>query len=236
MKILVVDDDAISLMALVDVINACGDFGIVEAKDATEALNSINGKGVPPMLVCCDIRMPGMSGIELLEIVRREPSTKDLPFVLISMANDAETIKEAIKIGVSGYIVKPFSLDDAKNRLERVLLLASSRIMEKPESTMVRLKLSADRYRGYLEGMQRQADNLILETAATASDRDLVEIRQKMTALHSACITLGLWRGASLLKTFAGESALRTDMIESLKDVARQLRYQAQAIPPLSGG
>lgn len=226
MKILVVDDDAVSLMALVDVVKSCGDYRIVEATDANVALAHIRDDAVPPMLVCCDIRMPGMSGLELLQTVRADAQTKAMPFVLISMANDAETIKEAIKIGVSGYIVKPFSHDDARDRLDKVLALARSKIMEKPDVTMARLKLTTDRYRVYLTGIQQQLDQLMAELSAASTATDFELIRQRMGGLHSGCTTLGLWRAGSLLKALSTADSAREDLVECLAEITLQLNFQ----------
>jgi two-component system chemotaxis response regulator CheY len=152
LKIFVVDDDLISRMALIDAINSVGGdvFDLVEYESGDDAWRALQGKGVPPMLICCDIRMPGISGLELLEKVRAKSETKDLPFVLISSANDAETIKKAVASGVSGFIVKPFAHDDAKTRMSKALNLARHKSIESPAETMTRLKLSLERYRAYL--------------------------------------------------------------------------------------
>lgn len=226
MKVMVIDDDMISRMALIDVINSCGKYRIVEVASADEAWAEISGKGVPPMLVCCDIRMPGMSGIELLQKVRATPSTKDLPFVLISMANDADTITEAIKMGVSGYIVKPFSQKDARDRLSRALSLASSKVMENPADTMARLKFPPDRYRAYLSTMQRQISQLIAELANASNPEALDAIRKKMAMLQTGCAPLGLWRCAALLQQFSAADSSSSDMTDCLDEIRQQIHHQ----------
>jgi two-component system chemotaxis response regulator CheY len=230
MKLLVVDDDVVSRMALLDVINTFGPYRTVEAQNADEAWDRINGKGAPPMLVCCDIRMPGMSGIELLQKVRQHPPTRELPFVLISMANDAETIKEAIKIGISGYIVKPFSLKDARDRLEKVLTLAGSKAMETPAVTMARLKLPVFRYRAYLTGLESRLGQLTGEVAKTSESTPTTAMVDGMQALCTACTTLGMWRGATLLKQCVDGNVLGIDVDDCLADVRLQLQHQLAAV------
>jgi two-component system chemotaxis response regulator CheY len=226
MKILIVDDDLISRMALIDVIQGFGGYRLVEAASGDEAWALINGSGVPPMLVCCDIRMPGMSGLELLRRVRAEPAIKDLPFVLISMANDEATIRDAIQIGVSGYIVKPFSQQDAHDRLGKVLALALSRVMERPCDTMTRLKIAPDRYHAYLGSLQRQVSQLIAEIGAVAHPEALTPVRLKMASLQAGCAPLGLWRAASLLKRYSAEDASSADMTECLDEIQQHLHKQ----------
>lgn len=230
MKVLVIDDDMISRMALVDVINGCGNYRIVEVASGDEAWQQISGPGVPPMLVCCDIRMPGMSGIELLKKVRATPATQDIPFVLISMANDAETIKEAIQHGVSGYIVKPFSKKDARDRLSKALALSGSKVMEKPAETMARLRFEPDRYRAYLGTMQRQVTQLIGEIATLPNNDALPPIRERMAVLQTGCAPLGLWRAATLLQKFSAEGSASADMLDCLDELQQQLHHQLFAI------
>lgn len=182
------------------------------------------------MLVCCDIRMPGMSGIELLKKVRATPATQDMPFVLISMANDAETIKEAIQHGVSGYIVKPFSKKDARDRLSKALALSGSKVMEKPAETMARLRFEPDRYRAYLGTMQRQVTQLIGEIATLPNNDALPPIRERMAVLQTGCAPLGLWRAAALLQKFSAEGSASADMLACLDELQQQLHHQLFAI------
>ncbi|MEJ6004572.1 response regulator [Paucibacter sp. AS339] len=226
---LVVDDEIVSRMALIDAITDCGSYRIAEAENAEGAWQQISGKAVPPMLVCCDIRMPGMSGLELLQKVRAHPGCKDLPFVLISMVNEAASIKEALDLGVSGYVVKPFSQQDARNRLHKLLALASSKTMEKPALTMARLKIAPDRYRAYLTGMQRQIGQILAEmsevvgqAAATPSSA----VRQKISALHANCASLGLWRAKQLLGMSSADDCPTSIATECLSEVRQQLHQQ----------
>ena len=65
MKVLVVDDDVVSRMVLMHLIDSCGKFDIVEAEDGADAWRQLQD-GLRPAICFCDLRMPNMSGMELL--------------------------------------------------------------------------------------------------------------------------------------------------------------------------
>ncbi|MCV2352105.1 response regulator transcription factor [Paucibacter sp. Y2R2-4] len=228
MKVLVVDDEKVTRMALIDAIAECGNYRIAEASNGEEAWQQISGQAVPPMMVCCDIRMPGMSGLDLLQKVRAHPGCKDLPFVLVSMVNEAAAIQEAVQLGVSGYLVKPFSQQDARNRLSKLLLLAASKTMERPALTMARLKLPQDRYRAYLSGLQNQIGQLLAELAEGAGPKAPVSsgLRQKLNSLKANCATLGLWRAQQLLSRDTSEEGSSGLVSEYLGEIRQQLHQQ----------
>src|SRR3954469_2090501 len=108
MKVLVVDDDVGLRMVLMHLIDSCGHFDIVEAEDGAEAWQLLE-EGLRPAICFCDLRMPRMSGMELLERVKSaEPALRAMPFVLVSSASDRETVEAATVSGAAGYVVKPF--------------------------------------------------------------------------------------------------------------------------------
>jgi two-component system chemotaxis response regulator CheY len=227
-KVLVVDDEKVIRMALIDAIAECGNYRIAEASDAEEAWQQISGPAVPPMMVCCDIRMPGMSGLELLQKVRAHPGCKDLPFVLVSMVNEAAAIQEAVQMGVSGYLVKPFNQQEARKRLSKLLLLACSKTMERPALTKARLKLAPDRYRAYLLGMQSQIGQILAELADGAGPNGPPSnaVAKKLSSLKANCATLGLWRAQQLLSRGAGEDCTSTVVSEYLAEIRQHLHQQ----------
>ena len=228
MKVLVVDDEKVTRLALIDAIAECGNYRISEADNAEQAWQAISGHAVPPMLVCCDIRMPGMSGLELLQKVRAHPGCKDMPFVLVSMVNDAAAIQEAVQLGVSGYLVKPFQQQDARNRLSKLLQLAASKTMERPALTMARLKLAPDRYRAYLQGMQNQIGQMLAALAdeAAPSAPPSPAVRQKMEGWQAHCGTLGLWRAQQLLHRGKSEACSSSLVSEYLGEIRQHLHQQ----------
>jgi len=72
-------------------------------------------------LVVCDWNMPVMEGIDLLKNVRSDPALKDMPFLMVTAEAEKEKVIEAIKAGVDNYIVKPFTGEVLKEKLEKSL-------------------------------------------------------------------------------------------------------------------
>jgi two-component system response regulator MprA len=102
--VLIVEDDEVVAGAIVDALTSAG-YGIVWARDGTEALTALKRERPDVMLV--DIFMPGMSGSELLGIVRSSSEWSDIPRLVMTGANDPT-------IGLrsdAAVIYKPLDLD-----------------------------------------------------------------------------------------------------------------------------
>ena len=114
-KIWIVDDDeemtrAIQLMLqLID----CEATGYFNGRSATKSLLA----GNRPDLLILDINMPEVSGLDLLEFLRRRAEWKDLPVVMLSTEAADVTVDKALKLGADGYVTKPVTIDE----LERVI-------------------------------------------------------------------------------------------------------------------
>ncbi len=105
-RILVVDDDPSMRIALMETIKRLG-YAVQGAVDGTEALERITK--FRPWLVLTDLRMPRLTGLELIkEMKARAPQTA---IVLMTAYGTVETAVEAMKLGASEYLLKPFSMD-----------------------------------------------------------------------------------------------------------------------------
>jgi two-component system chemotaxis response regulator CheY len=71
-------------------------------------------------LVLCDWNMPEMAGIDVLNTVRADSDLKDTPFIMVTAEAQKENILEAVKAGVSSYIVKPFTAETVEEKLQKV--------------------------------------------------------------------------------------------------------------------
>ena len=71
-------------------------------------------------LVMCDWNMPEMPGIELLNEVRSDDQLKETPFIMVTAEAQKENILEAVKAGVSNYVVKPFTAETVEQKLRKV--------------------------------------------------------------------------------------------------------------------
>lgn len=112
--ILIVDDDAAIRAAISEILELEG-YSIITAADGAAALRQI--EETRPALVLLDMRMPGMNGWDVAAALRQRGST--VPILVMTAAQDARRWAE--QIGASGYLAKPFDLDDLLTAVERLL-------------------------------------------------------------------------------------------------------------------
>lgn len=119
LKILVVDDFPTMRKIVRQVLRQLGYNDVQEAEDGEAALKILRQK--PDIqFVISDWNMPNVTGIELLKSVRADPNLKGLPFLMVTAEADKENIVEAVKSGVSSYIVKPFNAATLKEKIEKI--------------------------------------------------------------------------------------------------------------------
>ena len=118
-NILVVDDFPTMRKIVKQVLKQLGYSSIQECEDGAQAL-AVLKKDTSIQFVVSDWNMPNMTGIELLKNVRADPKLKHLPFLMITAEADKENIVEAVKSGVSNYIVKPFNAATMKEKMEKI--------------------------------------------------------------------------------------------------------------------
>ena len=223
MKVLAVDDDVVSRMMLMHLVDSCGQYDIVEAEDGEQAWRLLED-GLRPAIVFCDLRMPKLDGMALLARMRtagHDPALQALPFVLVSAASDADTLAEAGRLGADGYIVKPFAAGQVRAQLAR---LAPQD--EEPASVLRRLGIAPERLQAYLGGLQRQLEEAGLSLAGPPPDREA-----RLQRLAEGCATLGLADSAARLRAVAGrdgDDAIRAALAHALGAVDRQWQ-RAQA-------
>ncbi|MBF0505285.1 MAG: chemotaxis response regulator CheY [Nitrospirae bacterium] len=118
-KVLVVDDFPTMRRIVKNLLKQLGFENIDEAEDGTQALQRLKGGNYG--LVISDWNMPNMEGIELLRNVRKEADPlKSIPFLMVTAEAEKEKVIEAIKAGVDNYIVKPFTAEILKEKLEKI--------------------------------------------------------------------------------------------------------------------
>lgn len=86
---------------------------IVVARDGVEAVEHLHGAGSkrPPSLVLLDLKLPKLSGIEVLDKLRKDPKTKHLPVVVLTSSDEERDIAECYALGANSYIRKPVDFD-----------------------------------------------------------------------------------------------------------------------------
>lgn len=118
MKILIVDDFATMRRILKNIMKQIGFTDISEAENGKSAFKALKEGAFD--LVLCDWNMPEMPGIELLGKVRADERLKNTPFVMVTAEAQKDNILEAVKAGVSSYIVKPFTAETVEQKLNKV--------------------------------------------------------------------------------------------------------------------
>ena len=104
--VLVADDDPDILLLMTLTLERDG-YDVVPAKDGLSALEAAVER--VPHLVLLDLMMPGLDGYEVTRRLRREPTTKDLPIVIVTAAAEESQAARALEAGADAYMKKPFS-------------------------------------------------------------------------------------------------------------------------------
>jgi two-component system chemotaxis response regulator CheY len=118
-KILAVDDSPTMRRIIVNTLKRAGYTQVIEASDGRDALEKLKTCGVN--LVITDWNMPQMDGLALVRILRNSNEYKQLPVLMITTRSVREDIVKALKAGVNNYIVKPFSPETLRAKIEEVL-------------------------------------------------------------------------------------------------------------------
>ncbi|EKN47717.1 response regulator [Pseudomonas floridensis] len=118
MKILIVDDFSTMRRIIKNLLRDLGFTNTSEADDGLTALPMLQS-GAFDFLVT-DWNMPGMSGIDLLRQVRQDERLKSLPVLMVTAEAKREQIIEAAQAGVNGYVVKPFTAQALKEKIEKI--------------------------------------------------------------------------------------------------------------------
>jgi two-component system, chemotaxis family, chemotaxis protein CheY len=118
MKILIVDDFSTMRRIIKNLLRDLGFQNTAEADDGTTALPLLQSGNFD--LLITDWNMPGMQGIDLLKHVRADQKLAALPVLMVTAEQKREQIVEAAQAGVNGYVVKPFTAQTLKEKLEKI--------------------------------------------------------------------------------------------------------------------
>lgn len=201
--ILIVDDSEMNRAILAEMLGR--DYTIHEAENGEEALQILRQYGTAISLVLLDIPMPVMDGFGVLQHMAEEYWIKDIPVIMISSDDSAETVKKAYEMGVSDYISRPFDAQVVYRRVyntiklyarqHRLITMLSEQVREKDKnnSMMVSILSQIVEFRNGESGSHvvhiKQLTKMLLEqlqrkdTAYTVTSSDLLLI-PLAAALH----------------------------------------------------
>jgi len=119
-KILVVDDEPISLKLLIDHLEEAG-FQIEQANDGQEALTKLQKHPNNFSVIVLDRIMPYMGGMELLNIIKQTDQLCNIPIIMLTGLDEKEDIIDAVKAGVFDYLTKPVEKELLLKMVHRAL-------------------------------------------------------------------------------------------------------------------
>ena len=116
-RALIVDDSSVMRKIVERMLRQAGlaHLVVVEAGSGTEALELL--RSMPVDLILTDINMPSMDGLEFLRQLRAQDLAPGVPVVMITTESSEEHVKQAIQSGAQGYIRKPFTAEQVKERV-----------------------------------------------------------------------------------------------------------------------
>jgi len=119
--VLIVDDSA-AIRKILQRVLAQANLGVgkvYEAADGREAMDAV--KQQPVGLILSDINMPNMDGLQFLGELRSHEQWKHVPVLMISTEGSQTKVMEAVQLGAQGFVRKPFTADQIKEKLAGIL-------------------------------------------------------------------------------------------------------------------
>jgi two-component system chemotaxis response regulator CheY len=118
-KVLVVDDQLTMREVTRLALQEMGVRNIIDAENGDDAFKKATTQ--PLDMIISDFNMPGMDGLGLLRAVRGHPAVRKLPFILVTGRGDNALVVSAAQAGVNNYIVKPFTAEMLREKVEAVV-------------------------------------------------------------------------------------------------------------------
>jgi two-component system, chemotaxis family, chemotaxis protein CheY len=118
-KFLVVDDSLTMRRIVINTLKTIGYDTVVEAVDGKDAMAKILSEGADFLIT--DWNMPEMNGLELSKWVRNSSNVQGMPILMVTTRGNKEDVIEAMKMRVNNYIVKPFTAQGLKEKIDQIL-------------------------------------------------------------------------------------------------------------------
>lgn len=176
-KILIIDDERMIRRTMKDVLEY-EKYEVFEAEDGLSGLEMIKNNKFD--LVFCDIKMPGIDGIEVLE---KSLEFSDAPIVMISGHGTIDTAIEAIKKGAFDYLAKPLDLNrilvTSRNALDKSILVKENKVFKKKITNKYEIVGNSEALNSILEMVDRVAptDARVLITGENGTGKELIAHR-----------------------------------------------------------
>jgi len=124
-RILLIEDQLFIRSMTARMLGGIGFKEVLQARDGQEALELLAKTGSPVDVILCDLKMPNMDGFAFVKALRETPvSTAEIPVIALTASSDAEDVHKLRELGISGYIVKPASIQMIVARVRSALRAA----------------------------------------------------------------------------------------------------------------
>lgn len=209
---LVVDDDAIARMVLVHMLEQHPLIHqVCQAENGDDAWQRLSG-GLRPDLVCCDVVMPGMSGIELLQRAKADVRFETTPFIVISSASERAAVQRAIASGAAGFVVKPYAMATVARSVSAAVAAIPSGA-EDPAVTCKRLGIDAIQLANMTRALAEDVQTILAGMEGTGA------LHETTSRLQDGSRLLGLNRCGDLLRRLVDECADAARSAPMLREV-----------------
>jgi class 3 adenylate cyclase len=177
-RLLVVDDNEMNRDLLSRRLGARG-YSVETAHDGTQALERIDAS--PPDLVLLDVMMPGLSGFDVLKILRTRHSRSELPVIMVTAKDQSEDIVQALSLGANDYVTKPidFAVTLARTEAHLQLKRATAEVRRLAEGLELRNQFIRATFGRYL------SDEIVAGLLKGPAGLDLGGRKQDVTILMS---------------------------------------------------
>ena len=137
-RTVLIADDEHEIVDLVRMLLEWEGHSVVEAADGEEAL--AQARALVPDLIIMDVRMPKLSGLEVLEQIQSDPVLATVPVVMLSVVTTYPQVKQALENGAVAYLGKPFELQEMARLTKRILSEDASGREEIRQQALMRLE------------------------------------------------------------------------------------------------
>ncbi|MDN3615970.1 response regulator [Vibrio gallaecicus] len=217
-SILLVDDEPNNLMVLGELLK--GDYKLQACRSGKKALE-ICGKDTPPDLILLDIMMPEMSGLEVCEILKKNPLTEHIPIIFVSALSQTDDVLKGLALGAVDYITKPVTPEIVKARVKNHIKIVQQRMtmQQQIEAMVENTRIRDDMHRIFRHDLSNPLTAIIanlpvLEEKASHCVDELDMIResslmiQKMMSSQQTLMKLEENKGAIQLEPIDAHSLI----------------------------
>jgi CheY-like chemotaxis protein len=227
MNILIADDDTISRMALRDSLASHHRLHFREFPDGESAWEALE-QGFAPALCLLDVRMPGLSGVDLLRRIRSDLRFSTLPVMIITSSAHKEIIIEAGRLGLDGIVVKPVEGRATAARVLPALQNFMNDLLDPPLKVRQKLSIPEDRYLQYLGSLLEKLETLGREPDSSQNESQDPLLKDQLESLRISSLTLGSRHLARVIGLILNRFQMEGN--QRPQGMAQALRFAAQIL------